>query len=158
MIILQKMIYRSDLRANQGKAIYLFGDNLLRVGYGGQAKEMRGEPNAIGVPTKKRGSMDPDAFFSDDTLNANIQAILDPVLEAMKMACAGYVIVVPSDGLGTGLARLPELAPVTNEFLRDCIAMLGKARPGLHPARLTDPLFKEWGIEKSVDFENWSYL
>ncbi len=152
------MIYRSDLRANQGKAIYLFGDNLLRVGYGGQAKEMRGEPNAIGVPTKKRGSMDPDAFFSDDTLNANIQAILDPVLEAMKMACAGYVIVVPSDGLGTGLARLPELAPVTNEFLRDCIAMLGKARPGLHPARLTDPLFKEWGIEKSVDFENWSYL
>lgn len=158
MIILQKMIYRSDLRANQGKAIYLFGDNLLRVGYGGQAKEMRGEPNAIGIPTKRRGSMESDAFFSDSTLDANIQAIIAPVLEALKMACAGYVIIITSDGLGTGLARLPELAPTTNEFLLDCLAMLGKARPGIHPARLTEPLFKEWGIEKSVDFSEWSLL
>lgn len=158
MILLQKMIYRMDLRANQGKAIYLFGDNLLRVGMGGQAKEMRGEPNAIGIPTKRRGSMDDDAFFSDATLEANIQAIIVPVLEALKMACAGYVVVVPMDGLGTGLAMLPERAPVTADFLDDCIVMLGKARPGLHPARLTDLLFREWGISLSVNFDDWSLL
>ncbi|MEC7290450.1 MAG: hypothetical protein VXW22_10215, partial [Pseudomonadota bacterium] len=51
MIILrQHRIYRQDLRANPG-TIYVFGDNTERVGLGGQAKEMRGEPNARGIAT-----------------------------------------------------------------------------------------------------------
>lgn len=158
MILHQKMIHRSDLRANQGKAIYLFGDNLLHAGYGGQAREMRGEVNAIGIPTKRRPSMESDAFFSDATLDANIQAIITPFIEAMRLACAGYIVVVPADGLGTGLARLPDCAPTTNDFLSDCLAVLAKARPGIHPDRLIAPLFKEWGIEKNIDYSAWSLL
>jgi hypothetical protein len=45
------MIYRRDLRANP-ESLYLFGDNTKRVGIGGQAREMRGEPNAVGIATK----------------------------------------------------------------------------------------------------------
>lgn len=52
MIVLhQKFIFREDLQANPD-VYYLFGDNVERRGLGGQAKEMRGEPNAIGVATK----------------------------------------------------------------------------------------------------------
>ena len=50
-LFVQKWIARADLKQNQDR-IYLFGDNVERVGHGGQAKEMRGEPNAIGIATK----------------------------------------------------------------------------------------------------------
>ena len=43
---------------------YAFGTS-RRIGFGGQAKEMRGEPNAISVATKWEPSNRPNAFFSD---------------------------------------------------------------------------------------------
>jgi hypothetical protein len=42
---------------------YVFGDNGRRIGFGGQAKEMRGEPNAIGVATEWVPTNRPNAFF-----------------------------------------------------------------------------------------------
>jgi len=47
-ILYQDQIKRDDLRAHPDR-IYLFGDNVARQGRGGQAKEMRGEPNALGI-------------------------------------------------------------------------------------------------------------
>ncbi len=49
---IRELIRREDVRAEPDK-IFLFGDNLKESGYGGQAKEMRGEANARGIPTKK---------------------------------------------------------------------------------------------------------
>ncbi len=40
-------------------------DSVQRHGLAGQAKEMRGEPNAIGVATKWAPSTNPKAFFDD---------------------------------------------------------------------------------------------
>jgi hypothetical protein len=40
-------------------------DSVQRHGLAGQAKEMRGEPNAIGVATKRAPSTNPKAFFDD---------------------------------------------------------------------------------------------
>ena len=48
-IIFQDFITRKDVRENRFK-IYVFGDNLQKIGYGGQAKAMRGEYNTIGIP------------------------------------------------------------------------------------------------------------
>ena len=48
-----RFITREYVRANPDK-IFLFGDNLEQRGLGGQAAAMRGEPNAVGIPTKKR--------------------------------------------------------------------------------------------------------
>lgn len=45
-------ISRAYVRANRDK-LFLFGDNLERRGFGGQAAAMRAEPNAVGIPTKK---------------------------------------------------------------------------------------------------------
>ena len=112
MIWESERILRHDLRVNPDK-IFLFGDNLMQTGFGGQAREMRGEPNAIGIPTKKRPDNMVDSFFTDREYHSNIEAIK----KAFDSIPKGKDIVIPKAGLGTGLARLPERAPKTYEYL-----------------------------------------
>ena len=90
---------------------FVFGDNLQRVGMGGQAAAMRGEPNAIGIVTKRAPGMAPGDFFSDGCASDRhaMFADLGQVREALK---EGRVVKVPRDGLGTGLSELPKRAPV----------------------------------------------
>lgn len=113
-VIEQSEITRQDLRSNPDK-VYLFGDNLERKGLGGQAKSMRGEPNAIGIPTKKKPSMTGDSFMSDADYDSNIKAID----EAFARIPQGKTIVIPKAGIGTGLAKLQEKAPKTFEYLQN---------------------------------------
>ena len=101
--------------------IFLFGDNLLGKGFGGQAKEMRGEPNAIGIPTKRAPSMQSNAFFSDATYADNVKAID----AAFAKIPPNTKIVVPAAGLGTGLAQLDTRAPKTFAYLQSKLAVLG---------------------------------
>ena len=119
-IIKQKRIYRVDLRRNP-EVIYLFGDNLAERGFGGQAGEMRGEPNAIGIPTKKLPTMNPDAFFTDEEFEDNCKYI-DQAFE--KIPKETRIVVIPSDGLGTGLAMLPNMAMRTHSYLQSKIKEL----------------------------------
>jgi len=109
-LITKNFIYRSDLRSNP-RALYLFGDNHLRIGLSGQAKEMRGEPNARGIRTKWRPSFTDDAFFSDEDFPAIEQFLMDDFREAKAAICQGRVVVMPQNGLGTGLSELPTRAP-----------------------------------------------
>lgn len=126
-VIFQKWIYREDLQKNPS-ILYLFGDNNIRSGFGGQAKEMRGEPNAIGIRTKWLPNNDSEAFFSDSQLGL-VKEMLDSDLErAYLHAYDDGVIVIPLDGLGTGLSRLPELAPEINKYLCEKIENLCKTR------------------------------
>ena len=113
-------ITREDLRQNQDK-IFLFGDNLTGRGFGGQAKEMRGEENAIGIPTKKAPSNHPSSFFSDKELAKNEKAINAAFGKIPKYK----TIVIPQAGLGTGLARLSEKAPRTAQYLNQKFAEIG---------------------------------
>lgn len=117
--IFQKRIYREDLQANP-EVFYLFGDNLEQVGMGGQAGEMRGEPNAIGVPTKKAPASDDADFFSDAVYDANCKAIGD----ALGRIPDDSTVVIPLDGLGTGLAELDKRAPETFAFLELSLRVL----------------------------------
>jgi len=100
--------------------IFLFGDNLLGKGFGGQAKEMRGEPNAIGIPTKRAPSMQSNAFFSDATYEENVKAID----AAFAKIPPNTKIAVPTAGLGTGLAQLDTRAPKTFAYLQSKLAAL----------------------------------
>ena len=118
-IIKQHRIYRQDLK-NNPDVLYLFGDNLVQKGFGGQAKEMRGEPNAIGIPTKKLPSMGSNSFFTDEEYLTNCEAI-DKAFNRIKDA---EVVVIPSDGLGTGLAMLDTKAPKTFAYLNKCLQKL----------------------------------
>lgn len=123
IIIRQKMIYRADLRANP-HLLYVFGDNTRRVGMGGQAGEMRGEPNAFGVATKRNPGMAGDDFFHGTKSDwQDVQRDLDD-LNARATDYLG--LVIPMDGLGSGLARLDETAPELFKFINSEILKVGK--------------------------------
>lgn len=113
-------ITRTDLRRNP-TWLFVFGDNLQRRGRGGQAREMRGEPNAVGIPTKRSPSMLARAFFSDD----DYTEVELPVQEAFErieehLAVNG-VVVLPTKGVGTGLALLEFHAPKINAMIQNGI-------------------------------------
>lgn len=91
--------------------LVLFGDNLERRGYGGQAAECRDCPNTVGVPTKKAPTMQENAFFKNDDYDSVFPAIRTAFSLARQHLYRGYDVAIPSLGLGTGRARLLEKAP-----------------------------------------------
>lgn len=121
----RQFITREYVRANRDK-LFLFGDNLERRGFGGQAAEMRGEPNAIGIPTKKSPNNSAEAFFSDNEFEQN-KASIDAAFAEISRSVKDPIraIVIPSDGLGTGRAQLDTRAPRTFAYLQQKLAELG---------------------------------
>lgn len=113
-------ITRDMLRAKPD-ARFVFGDNTARVGFGGQAKECRGEPNAIGVATLYA----PGNFYDPNDHFAR-HMVLGDLLNVSEALGSGATVYVPRDGLGTGLARLPGHAPA----LANLITAFFHACPG----------------------------
>jgi len=112
-----KIILRSELKANP-TTLYLFGDNDIRKGLGGQAKEMRGEPNAVGVSTKKLPARSEEAYKSDTELEKNKKIITNDINKAIAEWNTGKYskLIIPQ--MGVGLAELPTRAPETYKFLQ----------------------------------------
>lgn len=101
---------RMDIKANPDK-LYIFGDNFALKGFGGQAKEARGEPNAIGVPTKRSPNWSEGAYLTDADFE-EWRDIALPNMNLVKHALAeGKTVVMPMSGIGTGLAELETRAP-----------------------------------------------
>lgn len=123
-VIFQKVVRRSDLRRNPN-VLYVFGDNVARVGTGGQAAQMRGEKNAVGVRTKYT----PSQYYVEAPAETIAQKRM--IDEDMKRLFAhvngGGVVIWPEDGIGTGRARLQVLAPSTFEYLQDKLRALIEA-------------------------------
>ena len=123
-----RFISRQYVRAHPDK-IFLFGDNLERRGFGGQAAAMRGEPNAIGIPTKKSPSYSEGAFFTDMEFAENKAAIDRAFAEVINARSdSSRVIVIPSGGIGTGRALLYKHAPRTFIYLQSRLAELSESR------------------------------
>ena len=106
-------------------ALFIFGDNNIGRGKGGQAI-IRGLPNAIGIPTKKYPSNDPESFYTDAEYNENITKINTAINIIVGLSTSYKYIVLPEDGLGTGLADLPRKAPNTYKYLVNAINNLRK--------------------------------
>ena len=108
MIRYRDYITRLMLRA-EPTTLFVFGDNLMRRGLGGQAKEMRGEPNAVGIPTKVSPNMSEAAFLSDRDFYVWSE-------EAGPNICRLFshegTIIWPKAGIGTGLAQLKRRSPL----------------------------------------------
>jgi len=118
-VLKARWITRENVQANPDKA-YLFGDNLLRTGNAGQAKQMRGEPNAIGIPTKNRPSSTEGSYFTDK----DFEKVKPEIDKALKLAMKYKTIVVPQMGIGTGLAQLKFRAPRIFEYIETSIENL----------------------------------
>lgn len=125
-LILQYRIHRQDLRANPD-VLYVFGDNSRRIGNGGQAGEMRGEPNAVGIATL----YGPGSYFVEDPQAVIAQnRILDEDFKRpTEHVKKGGILVWPFDGIGTGLAQLQRYSPTSFEYLEQkFIALCQTAR------------------------------
>lgn len=127
-----RFITREYVRSNRDK-LFLFGDNLERRGFGGQAAAMRGEPNTVGIPTKKSPNNRNEAFFTDRELEQNKAAIDAAFAEISRSASDSIrVIVVPFAGLGTGRAQLRKRAPQTFAYPQRKLTELSSPED-LHP-------------------------
>ena len=117
-VVRMKWIARSFVREHRDR-IFLFGDNLARRGFGGQAAAMRGEPNCVGIPTKKFPNNRDDAFFTDLELEQN-KAAIDHAFDFLfhKISKAEQTIVIPANDIGTGRAQLESRAPLTFAYLQ----------------------------------------
>lgn len=112
MLLLDEFWDREDVQQLEDTHIFVFGDNLLGWGKGGQAV-IRGLPNAYGVPTKKSPDMFESSFFSDDEYQDNCRAIRRAVAKIPK---DGRPWVTHRD-IGKGLAKLDRCAPLTYQYL-----------------------------------------
>ena len=126
ILLRQRYIIREDLEANP-QVIYLFGDNMLHVGLCGQAAEMRGSSNAVGIPTKWAPGTDPEDYFYDDMTLADWHAATYTIQNAFafayeRAAAMSGVVIVPAAGLGTGLSDLQNKAPRLLKYINDILA------------------------------------
>jgi hypothetical protein len=111
----------SDVEANSNY-LFVYGDNDIQKGRGGQAI-IRDLPNTIGLPTKKRPNNLPESFYTDLEFEKN-KAKIDAAIQRILLKAEFYDgIILPRDGFGTGLARLPLLAPKTLEYLNEQIKL-----------------------------------
>lgn len=138
LVIKQRWIFRQDL-VNNRNVLYLFGDNTQRTGLGGQAAEMRDEPNAFGIATKFFPYNTINSFFYDD--DPKCKEIIDddfrklenllypkdqfnyPILGA-EHPYAYDAIVIPMDGIGTGLSNMQATAPKLLEYINQRLEAL----------------------------------
>lgn len=103
--------------------MFIFGDNDVQRGKKGQAI-IRDEPNAFGVPTKKRPSFDSDAYYTDAELERNKSKIDRAFFVIMTERSKYKGIFLPENGLGTGLAKLQQKAPLTLKYIEEKISSL----------------------------------
>lgn len=93
-------------RANPAK-VFVYGDNLAGYGTAGQAC-IRNEPNAFGIPTKRYPSTHEGAYFSDSLCEMeHVKKSLRQLYSVSKR----HTIVFPSNGVGTGMAKMPTKSP-----------------------------------------------
>jgi hypothetical protein len=115
----RKFITRAMMRA-EPDTLFVFGDNIERVGFGGQAREMRGEPNAIGLPTK----LSPTKYMHNMDVY-RVKRITHDDINTLKWHLEnGGIVVWPEDGIGTGRADLHARAPLVEKFYAEVLAEL----------------------------------
>lgn len=109
MIKITPEFYTPELLNSNPDDIYVFGDNVWRIGKAGQAA-IRDESNAFGVATKYYPSSSKSSYFTDEN-GIGHHVIVNDIKKLYQLYSAGKTIVFPLNGLGTGLSQLPEKAP-----------------------------------------------
>lgn len=103
-------ISAEDLK-REPDTLFVFGDNFLGRGYGGQARVMRGKPNAVGIPTKKAPGWKTQDFLAEADRYEWLRRARPQFDRLHAHLDKGGTVVIPRAGIGTGLAQLEERAP-----------------------------------------------
>jgi len=104
--------YTIGMLSANPKKLYVFGDNTIRAGRGGQAV-IRDCFNAVGVATKRLPSVGDSSYYADT--QSDYKALTNDLFNLSKVMTSpefqGWTIVFPKDGLGTGLSEMPQRSP-----------------------------------------------
>ena len=113
MVIIQRKWFSLKEVADNPKNLYIFGDNYQRIGSGGQAI-IRPAKNTAGIITKINPgrSLNTD-YFKDEFIVTNTSLIEKDIKKILELSKYYENIILPYDGFGSGLSKLPELAPKT---------------------------------------------
>jgi len=113
-------ITQREVKKNADTTYYVFGDNMVRRGLGGLAKVVRRERNSVGIPTKHFPANKESAYFTDEVMDSReIMGEIDAAIRKIDwLLNNGYDIVIPADGVGTGLAQLPTKAPRLHNYIK----------------------------------------
>ena len=117
-IIVLEEWYTPEMCQKNPDAIFVFGDNMVGHGKGGQAI-IRDEPNAFGIPTKVAPDNHWSSFMKDRI--EEIDAVRVAILKLMELRDQGKTIIFPADGLGTGLAKMGEKSPVLYKWMNEVL-------------------------------------
>lgn len=124
-VIIFKGYWTIDDVKKMSDYLFVFGDNDIKKGKKGQAI-IRDEHNTIGIPTKKIPNYSLSSYYYDDEYENNIKKInvaFNKIIEIINTK-KYKGIVLPEDGIGTGLAKLNENAPKTLEYINKKIEEL----------------------------------
>lgn len=123
VLIFQRFWTPEDARSHPDW-LFVYGDNDLHSGKGGQAI-IRDEPNAFGIPTKKKPNETEGAFYTDKEYDENCEKIDNAIYIIRNAMKKNYsVLVLPKNGIGTGYAQLNKKAPNTFEYLQQELKLL----------------------------------
>ena len=114
------MFTEDIVKANPNK-LFVFGDNMLRYGNGGQAV-IRDFPNTFGIVTKRAPRTSKTAYFSDadDEMDTMLQDIRKLYLISK---CNVFThIVFPTKGIGTGRAHMKSKSPILYKMMKNKLA------------------------------------
>ena len=122
--------YTQELITKNRDHTFVFGDNSVRKGYGGQARACRDQPNTIGIITKKLPSYDKEAFYYEKDFDEWLEASKQDFKRVRYALNYNAKVVWPEDGVGTGRAGLKENAPsilaYIEEFYKEISVTYGK--------------------------------
>jgi len=120
------MVTRDRVRA--GKLfLFAFDDDEMRLTEGGLAAQCRGEPNTIGIRTRRAPGSAPDSVWVDTDI-ARYQQVLDEDFQLLiSWVEAGGPVFLPKAGLGNLAPRLVDTAPRTYLFLQKKVKELRAA-------------------------------
>ena len=111
---------------NKPNILYLFSDNDKDKNTnipGGNQAVIRGLKNAFGIRTGYSGGF--EGGFRDDKLEYNKKMIKGD-LKSLKRKSKKYKkILYSSQGFGTGIFNLPDIAPLTYKYLYDQLWKIG---------------------------------
>ena len=111
--------YTKQLLLTHKDKYFVFGDNSLKRGLGGQAKVCRGHPNVIGIVTKKYPSNLYESYYYEIELELWLKEAASGFYRVEHELKKGKTVVWPEDGIGTGLAQLPQKAPSINNYIEN---------------------------------------
>ena len=97
-------------------SLFVYGDNLVKSGRGGQAV-IRDFNNTACIPTKKIPNFQAASYMTDGEYDMNMNAIVNSIIHVINESQKYEIVYFPRDGLGSGLAKLNITAPATYEML-----------------------------------------